>query len=264
MTEGPMTEGPMTEGPMAEGPMAEGPMAPRQDTPLDPQGREPDPEPTIRLLLVDDDALVRAGLRLILGGSPDLEVVGEAADGEAGLAQAAQLRPDIVLMDVRMPRKDGLTATRELLARPGAPKVVVLTTFDADELVLGALAAGASGFLLKDTHPADMVAAIRAVRRGEHTLSPTVMAQVIAAATAGAHEEADERRQLALASLAGLTDRERDVALAVGRGMSNAEIAATLYMSVATVKGHVSHVFEKLGVDNRVQVALRVHDAGLA
>jgi DNA-binding NarL/FixJ family response regulator len=224
----------------------------------------PAAEPTIRLLLVDDDALVRAGLRLIVGGSPDLEVVGEAGDGVAGLAEADRLRPDIVLMDVRMPRKDGLTATRELLARPGAPKVIVLTTFDADELVLGALAAGASGFLLKDTHPRDMIAAIRAVRRGEHTLSPSVMAQVIAAATASAQDGADDRRARARAAIATLTDREREVAHAVGRGLVNAEIAETLFMSVATVKGHVGHLFEKLGVDNRVQVALLVHDAGLA
>lgn len=220
-------------------------------------------DPPFRLLLVDDDALVRAGLRLILGGSPDLAVVGEAADGQAGLDEATRLRPNVVLMDVRMPRKDGLTATRELLARPGAPKVIVLTTFDADELVLSALAAGASGFLLKDTHPADMVAAIRAVRRGEHTLSPSVMAQVIAAATAGAQDGVDDRRREAVAKLDTLTDREREVALAVGRGLSNAEVAATLFMSVATVKGHVSHIFEKLGVDNRVQVALRIHAAGL-
>ncbi|MCA0435311.1 MAG: response regulator transcription factor [Austwickia sp.] len=219
-----------------------------------------------RLVLVDDDALVRAGLRLILGGSPDLEVVGEAADGAAGLAEIERTRPDIVLMDVRMPRMDGLTATRTLLAHAGAPKVIVLTTFDADELVLGALVAGASGFLLKDTHPADMVAAIRAVRRGEHTLSPSIMSQVIATATATAtgHDAAATRRDAALARLATLTDREREVALAVGRGLSNAEIAGTLFMSVATVKGHVSHVFEKLDAQNRVQIALTVHDAGLA
>lgn len=227
------------------------------------EGGAPSGEVTpIRLLLVDDDALVRAGLRLILGGSADLAVVGEAADGAAGLIEADRLRPDVVLMDVRMPRMDGLTATRQLLARADPPRVIVLTTFDADELVLGALAAGASGFLLKDTHPADMVAAIRAVCRGEHTLSPTVMAQVIAAATAGAGDGDDERRR-ARAAIDRLTDREREVALAVGQGLSNAEIAAALFMSVATVKGHVSHVFEKLGVDNRVQIALQVHAAGL-
>lgn len=231
---------------------------------LEPDPGEPTAQSPIRLLLVDDDALVRAGLKLILGGSADLAVVGEAADGVAGLAEAERLRPDVVLMDVRMPRMDGLTATRQLLARPGAPKVIVLTTFDADELVMGALAAGASGFLLKDTHPADMVAAIRAVRRGEHTLSPSVMSQVIAAATASTQDPEQDRRAAARACLDTLTDREREVALAVGRGLSNAEIAATLYMSIATVKGHVSHVFDKLGVDNRVQVALRVHDAGLA
>jgi DNA-binding NarL/FixJ family response regulator len=215
----------------------------------------PAAEPTIRLLLVDDDALVRAGLRLILGGSPDLEVVGEAGDGVAGLAEADRLRPDIVLMDVRMPRKDGLTATRELLAPPGGTQGDRADHVRRRRTRAQARAAGASGFLLKDTHPRDMIAAIRAVRRGEHTLSPTVMAQVIAAATASAQDGA---------AIATLTDREREVACAVGRGLANAEIAETLFMSVATVKGHVGHLFEKLGVDNRVQVALLVHDAGLS
>lgn len=213
------------------------------------------------MAVVDDDALVRTGLRLILGGARDLLFVGEASDGADALALVAEARPDVVLMDIRMPRRDGLWATREILARPEPPAVLVLTTFDADDLVLQALGAGASGFLLKDTAPDRMVEAIRQVAAGEPTLSPTVAAQVIAAATRGA---GDARRDAARAGLDALAPRELDVALAVGRGLSNAEIAAELFMSVATVKAYVTRILAKLGVDNRVQVALRVHDAGLA
>lgn len=218
-------------------------------------------DPRTRLLLVDDDALVRAGLKLILGGAKDLVVVAEGGDGDeaAGLVDAH--RPDVVLMDIRMPRMDGLTATAGLLGRPDAPKVIVLTTFDADDLVLKALAAGAAGFLLKDTPPERMVEAVRQVAAGEHTLSPSVVAQVIAAATRGAE---NSRREDALADLESLTAREREVALAVGEGMTNAEIARTQYMSLATVKSHVTRILDKLGLTNRVQIAIRVHDAGLS
>lgn len=214
----------------------------------------------IRVCIVDDDALVRTGLGLILGGAPDIEVVGEASDGVDAPALVADARPDVVLMDIRMPQRDGLWATREILARPDPPAVLVLTTFDADDLVLQALAAGASGFLLKDTPPDRMVDAVRQVAAGEPTLSPSVAAQVIAAATRGA---GDTRRDAARAALDGLAERELEVALAVGRGLSNAEIAGELFMSVATVKAYVTRILAKLGVENRVQVALKVHDAGL-
>ena len=215
---------------------------------------------TIRIELVDDDALVRAGLGLILGGSPDLEVVAEASDGADALEVVRQHRPDIVLMDIRMPRKDGIAATEEILARPDAPRVIVLTTFDSDDLVLKALQAGASGFLLKDTPPARMVEAIRAVDAGETTLSPSVISQVVGLATKSAD---DGRSEMALKQLDALTEREREVAVAIGQGKSNAEIAGELYMSIATVKAYVTRIFYKLGVDNRVQVAMKVHDAGL-
>ncbi len=214
----------------------------------------------VRVLLVDDDALVRAGLRLILGGASDLEVVGEAGDGFAAVDAVAAHHPDVVLMDVRMPRRDGLAATKDLLGRPNPPRILVLTTFDTDELVLAALRAGAHGFLLKDTPPERMVDAVRAVAAGETTLSPSVVAQVVAVATGTDH---DVRRRRATARLAALTDREREVALGIGRGCSNAQIADELSMSVATVKAHLGHVFAKLDATNRVQVAITVHDAGL-
>ncbi|MEP6799060.1 MAG: response regulator transcription factor [Lapillicoccus sp.] len=213
-----------------------------------------------RVVIVDDDPLVRAGLTMILGGSPDLLVVAEADDGEQAQEVVARERPDVVLMDIRMPRRDGISATRGLVALPHAPRVIVLTTFDTDDQVLAALRAGASGFLLKDTPPPKIVEAIRRVLDGEPMLSPSVTAQLIAAAT---HEVATGRRDEALAQLAVLTEREHEVAVAIGSGRSNAEIAAELYMGVATVKAHVTRLFAKLGVENRVQVAMCVHDAGL-
>lgn len=212
-----------------------------------------------RVLLVDDDPLVRSALRLMLGGQPDLEVVGEAVDGRDGVGQAAELAPDVVLMDIRMPHLNGLDATREVLARPDPPRVIVLTTFDADENVVRALAAGADGFLLKDTAPPDIVSAIRKVAAGEPMLSPSVVRTLIAQVRDGG----DERHREAARRLATLTEREHDVALAVGRGLSNAEIGKTLHLSVPTVKAHVSRVFDKLDVTNRVQIAIVVHDAGL-
>lgn len=214
----------------------------------------------IRVVVVDDDAMVRTGLKLILGGAVGLELVGECSDGEDAPGLVAELAPDVVLMDIRMPRRDGLWATRQLLSRRPAPRILVLTTFDADDLVLQALAAGASGFLLKDTDPARMVEAIRAVAAGDPVLSPTVASRVIAAATSRA---GDPRQDDARAELERLAERELDVALAIGRGLSNAEIAAELFMSVATVKAYVTRILTKLGLDNRVQVALKVHDAGL-
>ena len=214
----------------------------------------------IRILIVDDDPLVSSGLSLILGGAPTLEVVAQAADGRAGLTAVDEHRPDVVLMDIRMPTMDGIEATEALVARPEAPKVIVLTTFDADEYVLRALAAGASGFLLKDTSPEDIVAAVHKVAAGEPMLSPSVTTTLIQQVTT---QHAPERSRQAQERLARLTEREHDVALAVGRGLSNAEIAQELYLSVPTIKAHIGRLFIKLQVENRVQIALCVHDAGL-
>jgi DNA-binding NarL/FixJ family response regulator len=218
-------------------------------------------EQMVRVLIVDDDALVRAGLSMILGGTPDLKVVGEAADGSEVVQAVAACRPDVVLMDIRMPRLDGLAATEALRGLPRPPEVLVLTTFDADEHVLRALRAGAGGFLLKDTPPVEIVRAVRRVAAGEATLSPTVTRTLIEHVTAG--PAADPRRDRAARLIEGLTERERAVAVALGRGRTNAEIAAELYMSVATVKAYVSRLLTRLGLNNRVQVALLVHDAGL-
>jgi DNA-binding NarL/FixJ family response regulator len=219
----------------------------------------------IRVVLVDDDPLVRAGLGLLLGGAPQLRIVGEASDGAEGLEVIARTRPDVVLMDIRMPRMDGLAATQRLSEEPDPPKVIVLTTFDADEHVVRALAVGARGFLLKDTSPAMIVEAIEKVAAGEPILSPSVTAQLIRTVTSASSGPATaERTRAAAARLSGLSDRERDVAVAVGQGKSNAEIAGELFMSVATVKAHVSHIFVKMQLANRVQIAICVHEAGLA
>ncbi|RFC71467.1 response regulator transcription factor [Streptomyces sp. AcE210] len=215
----------------------------------------------IRVLLVDDDPLVRAGLSFMLGGASDIEIVGQAGDGSEVPALVAETRPDVVLMDIRMPDVDGLAATEALRARPDAPDVIVLTTFHADEQVLRALRAGAAGFVLKDTAPAEIVEAVRRVASGAPVLSPTVTRQLITRATGPDPQQ--DRRARARERLAELADREREVAVAVGRGAANAEIAAELYMSVATVKAHVSRILAKLGLNNRVQIALLTHDAGL-
>lgn len=214
----------------------------------------------VRVVVVDDDPLVRQGLGLILGGAGPVKIVGEAADGIEAESVIAEARPDVVLMDIRMPRRDGIATTRALRAQPGAPRILVLTTFDTDDAVLEALRAGASGFLLKATPPERMIQAILAVAAGEPAFSPTVIGQVVAAATRG---DGGQRRRDALTSLGLLTEREREVAVAVARGWSNAQISAELFMSVATVKAHISKIFEKLGFENRVQIAVRVHDADL-
>nr|WP_249669029.1 response regulator transcription factor [Cellulomonas hominis] len=214
----------------------------------------------VRLVVVDDDALVRASLRMILGGDPAIDIVAECADGAEAVDVVGRLRPDVVLMDVRMPRVDGLTALRTLRAQGSTARVVVLTTFDADELVLRALREGAAGFLLKDTPPAQLVEGVRRVAAGEPILSPTVTAQLIATVT---RPEDRTRRDDAVRRLEQLTPRERDVATAVARGLSNAEIAEQLYLGLATVKTHVAHLFAKLDVTNRVQIARLVHDAGV-
>ncbi|MET4922249.1 response regulator transcription factor [Streptomyces sp. PSRA5] len=214
----------------------------------------------IRLLIVDDDPLVRAGLTFMLGGADGVEIVGEASDGSEVETLVRERAPDVVLMDIRMPIMDGLAATELLRARAGAPEVLVLTTFHADEQVLRALRAGAAGFVLKDTPPAEIVAAVRQVAAGEPVLSPAVTRQLmrhVAGTPTGV------RKDTATDRLTRLGDREREVALAVGRGSSNAEIAAELFMSVPTVKAHVSRVLAKLGLNNRVQIALLVHDADL-
>ncbi|MFS0703723.1 response regulator [Cellulomonas sp. 179-A 9B4 NHS] len=216
---------------------------------------------TVRVVVVDDDAMVRSGLRLILGGDRRIEVVGECGDGQEAVAEVLRLRPDVVLMDVRMPRVDGVTALRTLRSRGSAARVVVLTTFDADELVLRALREGAAGFLLKDTPPAQLVDAVHRVAAGEPALSPTVTAQLIATV---AQPQDAARRAAARRLLAGLTPRERDVAVAVAQGLSNTEVAARLHLGLATVKTHVGHLYAKLGAANRVQVARVVHDAGEA
>ena len=216
-------------------------------------------ERSIRLAIVDDDALVRAGLRMILGGDAAITIVGESADGREALDMIATAAPHVVLMDIRMPRLDGLQTTKALTARADPARVIVLTTFDTDDLVLDALRHGAVGFLLKDTSPTELVDGVHRVAKGESILSPSVTAQLIAAVSSGS----DDRRTHAVALLGRLTDRERDVAVAVGRGLSNAEIAASLYMGVATVKTHIGRLFAKLEATNRVQIARIVHDAGL-
>ncbi|BCY07859.1 response regulator transcription factor [Actinoplanes sp. L3-i22] len=214
----------------------------------------------VRVLIVDDDALVRAGLSMILNGAADVRVVGEANDGSEVPVAVAEHRPDVVLMDIRMPGVDGLTATETLRKQPDAPEVLVLTTFDADEFVLRALRAGAAGFLLKDTPPAQIRDAVLRVAAGEATLSPSVTRQLIAHVTTAPPPD----RGHASRRLDQLSTRELDVALAVAQGKSNAEISGDLFMSVATVKAHVSRLLVKLGLNNRVQIALLVHDAGLA
>ncbi|WP_026413835.1 response regulator [Actinomadura oligospora] len=212
----------------------------------------------IRVLLVDDDPLVRAGLSMMLDGAAGISVVGEAADGGEAVAAADAHAPDVVLMDLRMPGVDGITATRRLRARPAPPEVIVLTTFDADEDILRALRAGAGGFLLKDTPPPQLVEAVTRVAAGDPILSPRVTRRLMerTITQTGTYERAR-------ATLAALTPRESEVAVAIGRGRTNADIAAELAMSVTTVKAHVSSILTKLALDNRTQIALLAHDAGL-
>ncbi|WP_402468780.1 response regulator transcription factor [Isoptericola aurantiacus] len=213
--------------------------------------------PGVRVVLVDDDALVRAGLRLMLDGADGLRVVAEAADGSEVPGVLDAHPADVVLMDLRMPGVGGIDATRRVRARPSPPAVVVLTTFDTAEEVGGALQAGAAGYLLKDMPPARIAAAVRAAAWGEPVLAPDV-ARRLMDTVAGA----GGTRRRARAALGILTPRERDVAREIGRGASNAEIATRLYLSVPTVKAHVSQLLDKLGLENRTQVALLVHDAG--
>jgi DNA-binding NarL/FixJ family response regulator len=218
------------------------------------------PNRMLGVLLADDDPLVRAGLRTTLSAADDLRVVGEAGDGAAAITGVAAYRPDVVLMDVRMPGLNGIDATARIAALRDPPKVIILTTFQLDEYVFGALRAGASGFLLKDASPVDVIRAIRLIAAGDAMLSPSVTRTLIerfgAASTAS-------RRAASRLALRELTAREREVAAEVAQGRSNAEIATRLSMSEATVKGHVSRVMAKLGGSNRVQVAIIARDANL-
>ncbi|QRP50684.1 response regulator transcription factor [Amycolatopsis sp. FDAARGOS 1241] len=212
----------------------------------------------IKVVLLDDEVLVRSGIRMILESDPDIRVVAEAGDG-AGVAQLVdEHRPDVVLTDIQMPGVDGLEVTRLVTALPDAPAVVVLTTFDLDEYVHTALRRGATGFLLKDTPPRELVNAVHVVGRGEAMLSPAITRRLLTAfATGGAQDKARAR-------LAPLTAREREVAVAVAEGASNAAIAAELGLSEATVKVHLGRIMSKVEAANRTQVAILVHDAGLA
>ena len=212
----------------------------------------------IKVLLVDDDALVRAGLRIILSSAEDLQVVGEADDGSRAVAAVRTFRPDVVLMDIRMPEMDGITATAALRRLAAPPQVIVLTTFQADEQVMRALRAGASGFLVKDTAPAEIINAVRVVASGDAIISPSVTRTLLAHF---ADAQAADRRRAAAQRLGALTAREREVATMIGSGASNAEVAAALFMREATVKAHVSRVLTKLDVTNRVQIAILVHNA---
>jgi DNA-binding NarL/FixJ family response regulator len=219
------------------------------------------PDRILGVLLVDDDPLVRSGLRAILSAARDVRVVGEAGDGDGAIAAVAAHRPDVVLMDVRMPGLNGIDATGRITALEKPPKVIVLTTFQLDEYVFGALRAGASGFLLKDTPPAEIIRAVGLVAAGEAMLSPSVTRTLI---ERFGGDPAAPRRAAAELAVRALTEREREVAAEVAQGCSNAEVAARLYMSEATVKAHVSRVMAKLGAANRVQVAITARDGGLA
>ncbi|MDX6298979.1 MAG: hypothetical protein QOF53_193 [Nocardioidaceae bacterium] len=214
----------------------------------------------IRILVVDDDALVRAGLTMMIQSTDDLEVVGEAADGSEVLEAVARHRPDIVLMDIRMPTLDGLQATQRLQGTAHPPRVIVLTTFDIDDFVFRALQAGAAGFLLKDTPPRELLQAIRVVASGDAMLSPSVTRKLIG--HFAADPRADRRRE-AVRRIGSLTAREVEILTAVGRGLSNADIGRELFLSEATVKTHVSRLLVKLDAANRVQVAILAHESGM-
>ncbi|MFF7443585.1 response regulator [Streptomyces sp. NPDC008122] len=215
--------------------------------------------PRIRVLLVDDQPLVRAGLRVLMADTPDLEVAGEAGTGTEAVARARDLRPDVVVMDVRMPGMDGIEATRIVTAGPGAPRVLVLTTFDDDEYVYGALRSGASGFLVKDMALDDILAAIRVVAGGDALIAPGVTRRLIEEFAARPDPVRRPPR-----GLDGVTDREREVLTLVGRGLSNGEIAERLHISTATAKAHVARLFSKLDARDRVQLVILAYERGLA
>jgi DNA-binding NarL/FixJ family response regulator len=214
----------------------------------------------VRVLICDDQPLVRAGVRTLLGTQPDLEVVGEAGDGAAAVVAAARLRPDVVLMDVRMPGTDGITATGRIASGDGSPRVLILTTYDQDEYVFDALASGASGFLLKDARPEDLIAGIRSVAAGDALLAPSVTRRLISLFARGRTAQARQ----AAASLDLLTEREGQILSLVARGLSNAEIAAELYITEHTVKTHVASVLRKLDLRDRVHAVIFAFQTGLA
>lgn len=217
----------------------------------------------IRVVLVDDQQMVRAGFRMLLESQPDLVVVGEAGDGRAAVDLLARVACDVVLMDVRMPVLDGVEATALVTARPGAPRVLVLTTFDLDEHAYAAIRAGAAGFLLKDATPEDLLAAVRTVHAGDAVVAPSTTRRLLehlasgSAPAPGAARPADDRR------LRGLTEREHEVLVLVGRGLSNHEIVAELVVAEATVKTHVSRLLAKTGCRDRVQLVVLAHEVGL-
>ena len=215
----------------------------------------------VRVLLVDDQPLIRMGFRLVLDAEEDIEVVGEAGDGRVALAQAAALRPDVVLMDVRMPQMNGIEATAALLRADPRAKVLILTTFDLDEYAFAALRAGASGFLLKDARPAELTDAIRTVARGDAVVAPRVTRRMLE--LFADRMPVDEGGPQQDPRVAALTAREREVLEAVAEGLSNAEIAARFVLSEATVKTHVAHVLDKLGVRDRVQAVVVAYRSGL-
>lgn len=217
---------------------------------------------SIRVLLVDDQPLLRKGFRLVLSAEPDIDVVGEADDGGAAVRLTQELRPDVVLMDVRMPRMDGIEATRAIVTSGSASRVLILTTFDLDEYAFSGLRAGASGFLLKDVLPGDLTAAIRAVASGDAVIAPSTTRRLLDAYADQLSVES-ERPPRRDPRLDALTDREREVLDALAAGLSNAEIAGRLVLSEATVKTHVGHVLTKLGVRDRVQAVIYAYEHGL-
>jgi len=212
----------------------------------------------VRVVVVDDEPMVCAHLRTILGSAPDIEVVDEAHDGAAGVTTVVRNRPDVVLMDLRMPVLDGIAAIEQIVRLADPPVVVVLTTFDADQYVLRALRAGAAGFLVKSTPPEDLIGLVRVAAEGHTVLSPAAARRLIAA-SADNQPAAERARKLA----SSLTEREVEVLTCLGEGLSNAQIAGRLFLSEATVKGYVSRMLDKLGLDNRTQAGLLAHDAGL-
>ena len=212
----------------------------------------------IRVVVVDDEPMVCAHLRTILGSAPDIEVVDEAHDGAAGVEAVVRNRPDVVLMDLRMPLLDGIAAIERIVKLGNPPVVVVLTTFDADQYVLRALRAGAAGFLVKSTPPEDLIGLVRVAAEGHTVLSPAAARRLIAASA-----DTQPARERARKQVGSLTEREVEVLTGLGEGLSNAQIAARLFLSEATVKGYVSRMLDKLGLDNRTQAGLLAHDAGL-
>ena len=212
----------------------------------------------IRIVIADDQALVRSGFRLIVDARPDLEVVGEAEDGEQAVALVEELEPDVILLDIRMPNLDGVEATKQIVASGSGTRILVLTTFDLDEYVYGAIRAGASGFLLKDVRPGELVDAIRVVASGNALLGPTAVERLLRRFSVPVDDH-----PMDTAAVGSLTDREAETLRLLANGLSNAEIAATLVVSETTVKTHVSNLLRKLGVRDRVQAVIAAYDAGV-